>query len=39
MHLADQVLVLHKGKVAGESPMSEFQDFGALEKYFLDRVK
>ena len=39
MHLADQVLVLHKGKVAGESPMSEFQDFGAFEKYFLDRVK
>lgn len=39
MHLADHVLVLHRGKVAGESPMSEFQDFGAFEKYFLDRVK
>jgi ABC-type multidrug transport system ATPase subunit len=39
MHLADHVLVLHKGKVAGASPMSEFQDFNAFEKYFLDRVK
>ena len=39
MHLADQVLVLHKGKVAGSSPMSEFQDFNAFEKYFLERVK
>jgi ABC-type multidrug transport system ATPase subunit len=39
MHLADQVLVLHKGKVAGESPMSEFHDFKAFEQYFLDRVK
>lgn len=39
MHLADQVLVLHKGKVAGSSAMSEFQDFPAFEKYFLDRVK
>jgi ABC-2 type transport system ATP-binding protein len=39
MHLADQVLVLHKGKVAGESPMSDFQDFTAFEKYFLERVK
>ncbi|MEO6096360.1 MAG: ABC transporter ATP-binding protein [Fibrobacteria bacterium] len=39
MHLADQVLVLHKGKVAGASPMSEFQDFNAFEKYFLDRVR
>lgn len=38
MHLADQVLVLHKGKVAGSSPMSEFQDFPAFEKYFLERV-
>jgi ABC-2 type transport system ATP-binding protein len=39
MHLADQVLVLHKGKVAGASPMSEFHDFGAFERYFLERVK
>ncbi|HKP95700.1 MAG TPA: ABC transporter ATP-binding protein [Fibrobacteria bacterium] len=39
MHLADQVLVLHKGKVAGTSPMSEFPDFPAFEKYFLERVK
>lgn len=39
MHLADQVLVLHKGKVAGASSMSEFQDFPAFEKYFLERVK
>jgi ABC-type multidrug transport system ATPase subunit len=39
MHLADQVLVLHKGKVAGESAMSEFQDFPAFEKYFLERVQ
>jgi len=39
MHLADQVLVLHKGKVAGESPMSEFADFDAFERYFLERVR
>ncbi|MDB5106892.1 MAG: ABC-type multidrug transport system, ATPase component [Fibrobacteres bacterium] len=39
MHLADQVLVLHKGKVAGSSPMSDFQDFNAFEKYFLERVR
>ena len=39
MHLADQVLVLHKGKVAGESLMSDFHDFNAFEKYFLERVK
>lgn len=39
MHLADQVLVLHKGKVAGSSAMSEFADFAAFERYFLDRVK
>jgi ABC-type multidrug transport system ATPase subunit len=39
MHLADQVLVLHKGKVAGATPMSEFQDFPAFEKYFLERVQ
>ncbi len=39
MQLADQVLVLHKGKVAGESPMSDFQDFGAFEKYFLERLQ
>ncbi|MDB5049359.1 MAG: nosF [Fibrobacteres bacterium] len=39
MHLADQVLVLHKGKVAGESAMSDFHDFPAFEKYFLERVK
>jgi ABC-2 type transport system ATP-binding protein len=39
MHLADQVLVLHKGKVAGESPMSDFADFVAFERYFLERVR
>jgi ABC-type multidrug transport system ATPase subunit len=39
MQLADQVLVLHKGKVAGASPMTEFQDFNAFEKYFLERVQ
>jgi ABC-type multidrug transport system ATPase subunit len=39
MHIADSVLVLHKGKVAGASSMSEFSDFAAFEKYFLDRVK
>lgn len=39
MHLADQVLVLHKGKVAGESPMSDFADFNAFERYFLERVR
>jgi ABC-type multidrug transport system ATPase subunit len=39
MHLADQVLVFHQGKVAGSSPMSEFADFAAFERYFLERVK
>jgi ABC-type multidrug transport system ATPase subunit len=39
MHLADQVLVFHRGKVAGSSPMSEFPDFAALERYFLERVR
>ena len=39
MHLADQVLVLHQGKVAGESPMSEFSDFDAFERYFLEHVR
>ena len=27
------------GKVAGESPMSEFPDFDAFERYFLERVR
>jgi Cu-processing system ATP-binding protein len=39
MQVANSVLVLHKGRVAGVSSMSEFPDFGAFEKYFLDRVK
>jgi ABC-2 type transport system ATP-binding protein len=39
MHIADSVLVLHRGKVAGESPMSEFPDFAAFEKFFLERVR
>jgi ABC-2 type transport system ATP-binding protein len=39
MQIADQVLVLHKGKVAGASAMSEFPDFGAFEKYFLECVR
>lgn len=39
MHVADSVLVIHKGKVAGASPMSEFTDYAAFEKYFLDLVK
>lgn len=39
MHLADQVLILHKGKVSGSSPMAEFPDFAAFERYFLERVK
>lgn len=39
MHIADSVLVLHRGKVAGESPMADFPDFAAFEKYFLERVQ
>lgn len=39
MQLADQVLVLHKGKVAGSSHMSEFRDFNAFEAYFIACVK
>lgn len=38
MHLCDQVLILHKGKSAGSSPMSDFADFAAFERYFLERV-
>jgi ABC-type multidrug transport system ATPase subunit len=39
MHLADQVLVLHKGKVAGSVAMSEFADFAAFERYFLECIR
>lgn len=39
MQLADQVLVLHKGKVAGASPMSDFHDFRSFEDYFMGCVK
>lgn len=39
MHLADQVLILNKGKVAGACAMSEFADFAAFERYFLERVR
>ncbi len=39
MNIADSVLVLHKGKVAGVNPMSDFSDFAAFEKYFLERVR
>ncbi len=39
MHLADQVLVLNKGKVAGSGSMSEFPDFAAFERYFLECVR
>jgi len=39
MHVADQVLVLHKGKVAGSSAMAEFPDFLAFEKYFLELLR
>lgn len=39
MHLADHVLVLHRGKVAGSSSMAEFADFAAFESYFLECVR
>jgi ABC-type multidrug transport system ATPase subunit len=39
MQLADQVLVLHQGRVAGNSLMSEFRDFNAFEAYFIACVK
>lgn len=38
MHLADQVLVLNRGKVAGACAMADFPDFAAFERYFLERV-
>jgi ABC-type multidrug transport system ATPase subunit len=38
MHLCDQVLVFHKGKAVGSSPMADFADFAAFERYFLERV-
>lgn len=39
MQLADQVLVMNKGRMAGTSAMGEFADFNAFEKFFLERVK
>jgi ABC-2 type transport system ATP-binding protein len=39
MQLADQVLVMNRGKMAGTSNMAEFSDFNAFERYFLERVK
>lgn len=39
MQIADYVLVIHKGRVAGSCAMAEFADFESFEKYFLDRVK
>lgn len=39
MQIADSVLVLHKGTVAGNCSMTKFPDFVAFEKYFLDLLK
>jgi ABC-type multidrug transport system ATPase subunit len=39
MPLADQVLVLNRGKVAGSCSMADFADFAAFERYFLERVR
>ena len=38
MQLADQVLILNRGRMAGYSVMSDFTDFNAFEKFFLERV-
>jgi ABC-2 type transport system ATP-binding protein len=39
MRLADRVVVLHRGRISGDAPMSDFQDYAALEKFFLGCVR
>jgi ABC-type multidrug transport system ATPase subunit len=39
MQVADRVVVLHRGQITGDAAMSEFPDYGALEKFFLECVR
>jgi ABC-type multidrug transport system ATPase subunit len=39
MQVADRAIVLHKGSIAGDAPMSEFENFSAFENYFLERAQ
>jgi ABC-type uncharacterized transport system ATPase subunit len=36
--LTDKVMVLNRGRIAGEAAMSGFQDYEALEKFFMGCV-
>ena len=33
--LADRIVVMHKGRVAGDAPAGDFHDYAALETFFL----
>ena len=33
--LADRIVVMHKGLIAGDAPASDFHDYAALEAFFL----
>jgi ABC-2 type transport system ATP-binding protein len=33
--LADRVVVMHHGRIAGDAPSSDFHDYAALESFFL----
>lgn len=33
--LADRIVVMHKGRIAGDAPAADFHDYAALEAYFL----
>jgi ABC-type sugar transport system ATPase subunit len=39
MQVADRAVVMHRGKITGDSAMSDFPDFPAFEKFFLERVQ
>lgn len=39
MQVADRALVLHKGAIAGDAPMSDFAQFQDFENFFLERAR
>ncbi len=39
MPIADQIIIMHKGKIAGMAAASDFADYQAMELFFLERVK
>jgi ABC-2 type transport system ATP-binding protein len=39
MQVADRTLVLHKGAIAGDAPMSDFAHFQDFENFFLERAR